>query len=434
MNTSPLKKQYLDAINSGDCVKAKKIEKIFINTYNSIEPDTLTTRELSIRNFKGTCGTFWTLINDRVLPSKIKSDLASYIRSNTFIALKSKKIPELICVLVHNRDDFLKLYYKEELQMVHVAVYSDDGRRLPNSKKIFNITNILYDCRVREAHINSFFYENPINSSLRLELIRETKKTKHKHWTVYLLSAILNLLMNCVHCRKVHLLDASTYKDKNCAPKTITYQRAQDPPRNPMYQSVGFKANPPINFNLLSDIMKLKPADSQKKPKDLEIWIEKIDEHNKSYYERESDGEVNESKPIGSHIQIYEQPIYISYFQIVAYLSSMADHIKTIEPHNIIFRGLRDFDDSSIQIHITKIVNNIFRHFKVPIPYTRYGLTLEEFIKSGWLSEFIANGYDKLSNSVLSNIIDINIKRKLYSKYNIFPRKKWGEISIPPIL
>jgi len=300
---------YLDALKHKNCSQLNLIEDSLKDIYHTLEHEKLTGRYLYLydnefRNKfrKASCGDFWQKmeINKDYLQNVVRTidqnpDLSDdedfkeiafsleisfedieHIEMGNFVLFKSRQINRLYCLVVNNKDDIVHLIYDSIPQSIQISNSDDSGNLIHSTYLDFNITSDLTRCRIRECHIDSFFYQGGVTDELKNDINRVIsrkidKKTKGRkpylkklnHWTSWLLAALLNLIFNCLNGEKIHLQDASYLKgeDKygNCRPYTIIYQSVKG--RNPMYQSLGFKADPPIDFKNVDAILNLKPPE-----------------------------------------------------------------------------------------------------------------------------------------------------------------------------
>ena len=279
-----LQEAYLKSIEEGECRRKYTPTRDAIeDIYRILEDDELFDRKLFLKKFPGSCGKYWNLISVDQLASlslTASESLDYYIRRNEILVYQHRFIPKLICCLVNDRNDILRLYYGENRENIIIKLRNRNLNHLPKSDRIFKIdTRYPESSRIKECHIGIFYYDaNPTPDmegnypSIHLNLkdqinnyirktnysLRNKKKKRHKwrHWTTYLLASIVNLLINCLHCQLIHLDDSSTLNERNCEPHTVIYNKFKNN-INGMYQTIGFRADPPINFKTLSDIGKL---------------------------------------------------------------------------------------------------------------------------------------------------------------------------------
>ena len=272
---------YLQAIENNTCPKVDKIEEDINKIYTILEKKPLVSRYLFLKNsdFREkyphlNCESFWEPLEiksnyiqnlvyllsgekiadietckDKLKDMGLGQRNIDIFRKGEFLTFMSKTIPDLFLLIVNNPNNFLKLIYHKEKQKITLSGKDIWAKMLKSDK--FNITNNLNESFIDECHLDTFFYDGKINPDLRDEIIKVINR-EYGHWTTWLLLCIISPLFNCLGCREVHLLDDSFLINKNCEPHTIIYQLAKN--RKPMYQSIGFKAKPPINIKTVDKI------------------------------------------------------------------------------------------------------------------------------------------------------------------------------------
>ncbi|GAG37710.1 unnamed protein product, partial [marine sediment metagenome] len=220
-------------------------------------------------------GDFWIKINTinsitKSIIGKINKGRTWKLGSTDYMIFKHKYINNLHVFIINDTEDFLRIYYNNYRENVIF------GQLTPTSRT-FKITNKISTSKLKNCHMHSFYFDslsesqgkkqfspyyphpNPMLSKAINKYIKSSQTSEDwGWWTSYLLSSIINLLVNCFHCKYIDLADLSTYstKDRNCHVPQILNKVIKD--RIPLYQDVGFKSNPPQNIDTLRKIVNIE--------------------------------------------------------------------------------------------------------------------------------------------------------------------------------
>lgn len=316
------RQKYLEAIDNNDCPEILNLETFFSDIYGNLTSQQLLSRDLflSSSDFDGTCGDFWKQLPDtngqdwrKVISNNyqlkaqdpdvykvvkqvfINKDEKKLISENKVLLFQSRKIPNLFAMFLDQPNQFCKILYydadkKVSIENIVISYTDVNLQELPVDSKLFNINGDLSSSIIKECHIDFFFYNYPVTSQLRQEIVDLLKKSPQRfsHWSSWLLGSIINLIFNCLKCSMIHLKDASKFDRKkrlgemDCKYWTIIYQTAKN--KKGFYQNLGFKADPPLETDNLGRIMDMTLPQKSFVDSHNPIYIRQWDNQRNLYY------------------------------------------------------------------------------------------------------------------------------------------------------
>jgi len=168
---------------------------------------------------------------------------------------------------------------------------------------------------------------------LRLEIVELLKTGEHrfKYWTSWILGSLINLIVHCFNCRLIHLYDVSQFDRvsregrRGCRAYTIIYQTAKHRPG--LYQSVGFRADPPLKTKNLAKFMDIEAKNKDQLVKPYNILLESKDKYGEKYY-------FNISTGLAYYYPKRPYEIITSYSDLITY-DKIESYLRAEEPLDI---------------------------------------------------------------------------------------------------